>query len=180
MRAHKQDVHWRVTQNPKSFPYQPAINAKVYPDNDIDDDGDIELPRGNHGYDPDFVEEMDGIMYAYGPDIRDGTVIEEMDMVDHYGVLCHLLGLEPRPNNGTVEMYDEILNKFDDDSSEEEKAAGDDKDDDDDDSKEENDKKAEKKDGDDDDDDDDNGSHHGDVSAIVAMLTLALAIWLQF
>lgn len=121
-------------------------------------------------------------MYAYGPDIRDGTVIEEMDMVDHYGVLCQLLGLEARPNNGTVEMYDEILNKFDDDSSEEEKAAGDDKDDDDDDdSKEEGNKKGEKKDGDDDDDDDDdNGSYHGDVSAIVAMLTLALAIWLQF
>lgn len=142
---------------------------------DVDDDGDVDLSRGDHGYDAAFVEEMDGIMYAYGPDIKDGQVVEEMDMVDHYGLFCHLLGLTPKPNNGSTEMYDEVLSKFDDSSEEK------DDDDDDDDSKE-GEKKGdgEKKEGekkDDDDDDDDNGALMAASSTafITVLLTLSFA-----
>ena len=102
-------------------------------------------------------------MFAFGPDIKDGQVIDQMDQVDHYNAFCHLLNLEPKPNNGTTEMLGKLLNNFDDDDSTE--LIGDDDDDDDDNSGEDKDgdgkpdhKQKKNDDDDDDDDDDDNGS----------------------
>lgn len=154
---------------------------------DVDENGNVDLSRGGHGYDAAFVEEMDAIMYAYGPDIKAGQVIEEMDMVDHYGLFCHLLGLSPRPNNGSTEMYDEVLSKFAD-SSEEEKDGADDDDDDDDEGKEGEKKEAEKKTGggghgdgddDDDDDDDDNGTLMA-ASSSTPFITVLLALTIAY
>lgn len=69
------------------------------------------MPKGVHGYDVEFVDEMQGLMYASGPDIRDGQVIDEMEQVDHYNVLCDLLGLKPKANNGSVAILSKILTK---------------------------------------------------------------------
>ena len=149
---------------------QPAINAKVYPDND----GNIKLSKGDHGYES---KEMKGIMYAFGVDITNNQVIEEMDMVDHYGVFCQLLGLESRPNNGTTGMYDEILNKFAETSDEDKTDKDDDNNDDN--SKEEGDKKDKKD--DEDDDQDDNGSLRlGASSWVSVLLCLSFAFVLQY
>ena len=86
-------------------------------------------------------------MYASGPDIQRSEVIEEMEQVDHYNVFCHLLGIEPKPNNGSMSIAKRILRKFDDVDEDDDKSESkeDSKEDDDDDDKD-----------DDDDDDDDN------------------------
>lgn len=89
---------------------------------------------------------MQGIMYAAGPDIQDAESIKDMKMVDHYQIFCDLLGLSPKPNNGSEAILKDILTKYEaeDDSQE---------DGDDDDNKKDNDSDEK----DDDDDDDDNG-----------------------
>lgn len=157
------------------------INSKVFPDGDPDDDGDQDMPKGSHGYDPDYVDEMSAIMYAYGPDIRDGQVIEQMDQVDHYNLFCALLNLEPKPNNGTTEMFKQVLNKYateEEDQNDGEKENEDDKE-----------NKKKKKDGDDDDEDDDENDDDEDedngtiaLSAsrwLSALFAIALCVMLQ-
>lgn len=85
------------------------------------------MPKGVHGYDVEFVDEMQAIMYASGPDIRNGLVIEEMEQVDHYNALCDLLGLKPRPNNGSVAILSRILTKHAKDDDDDEDGDDDDK-----------------------------------------------------
>jgi len=106
-----------LATNYYAFNPQPAINSKVYPDSDLDDDGEMEMSKGDHGYDHEYVAEMNTIMYAYGPDIHAGQVIKQMEQVDHYNIFCQLLDLEPRANNGTTELYSKILFKFKDEEA---------------------------------------------------------------
>lgn len=59
--------------------------------------------KGNHGYDPFRLEDMRAIFLATGPGLKKGYVNGPVNMVDHYNVLCHLLGIPPRTNNGRLE-----------------------------------------------------------------------------
>ncbi|XP_076030188.1 glycerophosphocholine cholinephosphodiesterase ENPP6-like [Oratosquilla oratoria] len=56
--------------------------------------------HGIHGYDPDEMD-MKGIFFARGPDFVEDAVIPPIGMVDVYQLICHILDVEPRPNNGT-------------------------------------------------------------------------------
>lgn len=110
---------------------QPDINKKVYPDTDEDDVDDETLPKGIDGYDGDFISEMKGIMYAFGSDIQDNRVIDEISQVDHYNVFCELLELKPRANNGSATLAKKLLSKFEkDDDDDDDSEEDDDKDDD--------------------------------------------------
>ena len=96
------------------------------------------LSGGGHGFDPDHVEEMRAIMYAFGPNLRRNYTSEPLAQVDHYNLFCHLLGITPHPNNGSVTKMERLLREAEseeeDDSNEEEAAehTGDDDDGDDD------------------------------------------------
>lgn len=63
---------------------------------------------GYHGYDPELPE-MRTIFYAQGPGIKRDYVIKPLVNVDHYNFMCHALGLEPKPNNGSWARMDEGL-----------------------------------------------------------------------
>ncbi|KAH8022633.1 hypothetical protein HPB51_000933 [Rhipicephalus microplus] len=63
---------------------------------------------GYHGYDPELPE-MRTIFYAQGPGIKRDYVIKPLANVDHYNFMCHALGLEPKPNNGSWARMDEGL-----------------------------------------------------------------------
>lgn len=58
---------------------------------------------GTHGYDPYKVKDMRTIFYARGPSLKKGYVSPPIENVDHYNLMCHLLGIKPLPNNGSLE-----------------------------------------------------------------------------
>ena len=57
---------------------------------------------GGHGYDPEY-EEMHGFFLANGPDFRDDHISEVLELVDVYGLMAHLLGLDPAQNDGDLD-----------------------------------------------------------------------------
>lgn len=60
------------------------------------------LPEGGHGYRPDD-QDMKAFFLASGPGLRKGVMIPEFANVNVYGLLCHLLGIEPAPYDGDPE-----------------------------------------------------------------------------
>ncbi|KAM6139375.1 ectonucleotide pyrophosphatase/phosphodiesterase family member 5 isoform 2-T3 [Phoenicopterus ruber ruber] len=68
------------------------------------------LPKevGNHGYD-NILPEMHPIFLAVGPAFRKNATKEVMNATDLYPLLCHLLGINPLPNNGSFSAVKDIL-----------------------------------------------------------------------
>ncbi|TFV94178.1 alkaline phosphatase family protein [Algoriphagus kandeliae] len=64
---------------------------------------------GEHGYSPDY-QEMQGIFYAKGPQIKEGLVIEPFENYHIYPLICKILGL-PVPDgiDGKLEVLAPIL-----------------------------------------------------------------------
>ncbi|XP_029379239.1 bis(5'-adenosyl)-triphosphatase enpp4 isoform X2 [Echeneis naucrates] len=60
------------------------------------------LPRlGDHGYD-NSLPSMHPFLAATGPSFRQGYQVSSLQSVDIYPLMCHLLSVQPRPNNGTL------------------------------------------------------------------------------
>ncbi|XP_028998486.1 bis(5'-adenosyl)-triphosphatase enpp4 isoform X2 [Betta splendens] len=60
------------------------------------------LPRlGDHGYD-NSLPSMHPFLAATGPSFRQGYRTSSLQSVDIYPLMCHLLSVPPRPNNGTL------------------------------------------------------------------------------
>ncbi|XP_023117297.1 bis(5'-adenosyl)-triphosphatase enpp4 [Amphiprion ocellaris] len=60
------------------------------------------LPRlGDHGYD-NSLPSMHPFLAATGPSFRQGYQISSLQSLDVYPLMCHLLSVPPRPNNGTL------------------------------------------------------------------------------
>ncbi|XP_053140059.1 bis(5'-adenosyl)-triphosphatase ENPP4 [Hemicordylus capensis] len=60
------------------------------------------LPRlGDHGYD-NTLPSMHPFLAARGPAFRRGYKKKTINTVDIYPIMCHILGLTPEPNNGTL------------------------------------------------------------------------------
>ncbi|KAJ8355514.1 hypothetical protein SKAU_G00183080 [Synaphobranchus kaupii] len=60
------------------------------------------LPRlGNHGYD-NSLPSMNPFLAARGPAFQRGRRLSSLSSVDVYPLMCRLLGLEERPNNGSL------------------------------------------------------------------------------
>lgn len=65
--------------------------------------------RGDHGYSNDLPS-MKPIMFAAGPDFRQGLALDApIYGVDVYPLLCRLLGLDPAPNNGSLQNTQALL-----------------------------------------------------------------------
>ena len=63
---------------------------------------------GAHGYDPTDVD-MHAIFRAVGPAFKQGYIARQFENVDIYNLLCHLMGIEPAPNDGKFERIKIIL-----------------------------------------------------------------------
>ncbi len=63
---------------------------------------------GNHGYD-NALQSMQGIFIAHGPDFRQGLVAEPFSNLHIYPLMCHILGLQPAPNDGDLEAVQSLL-----------------------------------------------------------------------
>lgn len=63
---------------------------------------------GAHGYEVDNPS-MEPIFVAVGPSFRQKFTSEDFTNLDIYPLLCHMLGLPPRPNNGSLDSIYPIL-----------------------------------------------------------------------
>ncbi|XP_054157985.1 glycerophosphocholine cholinephosphodiesterase ENPP6-like [Oppia nitens] len=85
----------------------PSSPGKVYPGGES---GISPYPPtgGRHGYDR-HVTDIRAIMYAFGPALKANFVSEPLDMVDHYNLFCHILGIVPSPNDGNESKIMKML-----------------------------------------------------------------------
>lgn len=58
--------------------------------------------KGEHGFAPE-APEMRAVFVAAGPSFKRGFALPAFENVDVYPLLAHLLGIEPAPNDGTLE-----------------------------------------------------------------------------
>ena len=63
-----------------------------------------------HGYRPD-VRNMSPFFIASGPAFKKGYIAEPFDSVDIYPLMCHILGLTPAPNNGSLDNVKHMLHE---------------------------------------------------------------------
>ncbi|XP_067885484.1 glycerophosphocholine cholinephosphodiesterase ENPP6 isoform X2 [Heterodontus francisci] len=89
---------WFITQNIQTLPYWAN-----------ETDGKKGWQQGWHGYDNDLMD-MKGFFLAYGPDFRTNYKAAPIKVVDVYNVMCHLVGINPLPNNGTWSHVEVMLN----------------------------------------------------------------------
>ena len=64
--------------------------------------------RGQHGYDPGFAS-MGGIFIAHGPAFKSGVVVEPVENIHIYNLLCAALALKPAPNDGDDRLVKSVL-----------------------------------------------------------------------
>jgi predicted AlkP superfamily pyrophosphatase or phosphodiesterase len=65
--------------------------------------------KGDHGYDP-AERDMQGFFIANGPAFRsDGAVIDAVENVHVYNLLCAVAGLTPAPNDGDDRLVKAVL-----------------------------------------------------------------------
>ncbi|XP_036270994.1 bis(5'-adenosyl)-triphosphatase ENPP4 [Pipistrellus kuhlii] len=89
---------------PARFHYQ--HNDRIQPIILVADEGwtivlnNSSLKLGDHGYD-NSLSSMHPFLAAHGPAFHKGYKQCTIDSVDIYPMMCQILGLKPRPNNGT-------------------------------------------------------------------------------
>jgi len=71
---------------------------------------------GEHGYD-NGLENMRASYYSFGPSFKKGYKQEGFENVNIYPLMCHLLGLQPHPNNGSLDVLKHTLLEFDEKES---------------------------------------------------------------
>ncbi|GFR18378.1 hypothetical protein TNCT_537641 [Trichonephila clavata] len=64
---------------------------------------------GEHGYDVNESPDMRAIFLATGPDFRSGVTTKPVDIIDLYNIMCHILKIDPLPNNGTWEHVEPMI-----------------------------------------------------------------------
>ena len=65
--------------------------------------------KGQHGYDPAYPS-MHGILIASGPSFRaGGLVVDSVENVHVYNLMCAALGLKPAPNDGDDRLVKALL-----------------------------------------------------------------------
>lgn len=64
--------------------------------------------KGNHGYSNKYSD-MRPFFIARGPAFRKGYLSEPFKNVDIYPLMCHILGIPPAPNNGSLSRVLDLL-----------------------------------------------------------------------
>ncbi|XP_059172781.1 ectonucleotide pyrophosphatase/phosphodiesterase family member 5-like [Physella acuta] len=68
-----------------------------------------EVYNGGHGYDNELPH-MKPIFIAKGPAFRSNQTVEPIQSVDIYPLICHILKINPSPNNGSLDRASRLLN----------------------------------------------------------------------
>lgn len=67
-----------------------------------------EIYNGGHGYDNELLP-MKPIFIAKGPAFRSNQTVAPIKSVDIYPLICHLLKINPSPNNGSLARASRLL-----------------------------------------------------------------------
>lgn len=68
----------------------------------------VSVTKGAHGW-PPSAPQMHPLFIAQGPAFKQGYKSGPIDMVDIYPLICHLLDIEPLPNNGSLDRIAHLL-----------------------------------------------------------------------
>ena len=63
---------------------------------------------GTHGYDPRYAS-MGALWLGVGKGLKRGGVLDSVDNVNVYSLLCHLLGIVPAKTSGSLEPWRSVL-----------------------------------------------------------------------
>jgi hypothetical protein len=66
------------------------------------------ISAGNHGYN-NSLQSMHAFFVAMGPGFKPGAQVSTFNNVDLYPLMCHLLGVKPAPNNGSMSVVEMLL-----------------------------------------------------------------------
>ena len=80
----------------------------VYISDDKNDTKNVTFTAGAHGWMPS-APPMQPFFIARGPAFKQGFKSGPIDMVDIYPLICHLLNIEPLPNNGSLDRIAHLL-----------------------------------------------------------------------
>lgn len=103
---------WRKADIPQYLHYQADANigdVLVLPDEGYIFYESSTRDGGIHGFDPHYSD-MQAIIRAWGPDIRQGVSLGKISNTAVYPLVCHLLGIKPAANDGE-EAFGEIKGK---------------------------------------------------------------------
>lgn len=64
---------------------------------------------GSHGWPPEESHSYP-IFFARGPAVKKNFEVQPFSILDLYPLMCHLLGIAPQPNNGSLENVVSMLN----------------------------------------------------------------------
>jgi predicted AlkP superfamily pyrophosphatase or phosphodiesterase len=71
-------------------------------------DGNLDKPRGAHGYDNE-LESMRATFIAHGAAFKKGAVVEPFENIHIYSLMAKILGLTPAKNDGNLETVKNVL-----------------------------------------------------------------------
>lgn len=64
--------------------------------------------KGNHGFSQEHMD-MAGFFVGRGPAFRRGYERDGFDNVHLYPLICHIMDIKPKPNNGSIEKVGDML-----------------------------------------------------------------------
>ena len=113
IKVHKKEdipdiLHWKNNRRIPPIFVEPDLGWQVFQSVPESPPGDMPLVYGAHGW-PSIHREMWSIFFARGPAFRQGVEIGDFETVDLYPLMCHLLGINPRSNNGSLIYVKEML-----------------------------------------------------------------------
>ena len=82
-------------------------NHKHY-DEWIKDLDNLDKPRGAHGYDNRY-QSMQATFIAHGESFKRGFVAQPFENIHVYSLMCHILGLKPAKNDGSLAAVRDML-----------------------------------------------------------------------
>ena len=100
--------HWNVSDNPRIAPVIIVADEGWVVRESCPKDTQVKINQGEHGYD-NALSSMLGVLIGHGPKFKSGFVGPEVGSVQIYELLCHLLGIEPAPNDGDFSTISSLL-----------------------------------------------------------------------
>jgi hypothetical protein len=85
-------------------------NYQIFVDRERINRYNAQTYHGNHGYDYE-LKSMEGTFVAFGKPFKNSYYsTKSINLIDVYSLLCRLIQIDPKPNNGSFQNIKHILN----------------------------------------------------------------------
>nr|XP_032626599.1 ectonucleotide pyrophosphatase/phosphodiesterase family member 7-like [Chelonoidis abingdonii] len=111
--AHPYLKVYKKEEFPEHFHYakhERVLSILVYgdPGYSMDSGFILYVNKGDHRFDNEDMD-MKTTFRAFGPDFKENYLAEPFDSIHIYPLMCKLLGINPQPNNGSLEFTQKML-----------------------------------------------------------------------